>query len=168
LGTDGRIGSQSTPSAGQGFGAWVATVDESAVRKTRDVDIMLRRDDLARAITVMEAAGFTYRHVAQMDIFLDEPNGKALDGVNVMFAGELVNPTNPVPNPDLDTVAILNDIPVIPLFELVKIKLTAWRIKDQVHILDMIGVDLIDERWVGQLSPELAERLTALLNDPEG
>ena len=53
--------------------AWVSRVDETAVRNTRDVDILLRREDLPAATDAMEAAGFLYRDVANLDIFLDRP-----------------------------------------------------------------------------------------------
>jgi hypothetical protein len=45
---------------------WVAQVDESVVRNTRDVDIILNRADLPRAIQALESAGFTYRHSASV------------------------------------------------------------------------------------------------------
>jgi len=44
---------------GNAVAAWVAEVDEAAVRNTQDVDILLRRADLQRAIVAMAAAGFT-------------------------------------------------------------------------------------------------------------
>lgn len=37
---------------------WVAQIDESAVRNTRDVDIVLNRGDLEDAIATQEACGF--------------------------------------------------------------------------------------------------------------
>ena len=47
-------------------------------------------------------------------------------------------------------------------------KLTSFRRKDQVHILDMISIGLIDESWLERFSPELRLRLEELLNDPDG
>src|SRR5437868_4525696 len=61
---------------GNAVAAWVARVDEAAVRNTRDVDILLRREDLPAAIAAFELAGFTHRRVASigrpgaMDVFL--------------------------------------------------------------------------------------------------
>lgn len=52
---------------------WVAQVDESVVRNTRDVDIILNRSDLPRAIEVLEQAGFLYRHSAAVRMFVDGP-----------------------------------------------------------------------------------------------
>ena len=45
--------------------AWVSRVDESAVRNTQDVDILLRRDTLEAATQALHAVGFIYRHVAK-------------------------------------------------------------------------------------------------------
>ncbi len=53
---------------------WVAQVDESVVRNTRDVDIILNRSDLPRAIDVLEQVGFLYRPSAAVSMFLDGPN----------------------------------------------------------------------------------------------
>lgn len=38
---------------GNAVALWVARVDETAVRNTRDVDVLLRRDDLQRAIQAL-------------------------------------------------------------------------------------------------------------------
>jgi hypothetical protein len=55
---------------------WVAQVDESVVRNTRDVDIIPNRADLPRAIAALEAARFLHRHAASVDMFLDGPAPK--------------------------------------------------------------------------------------------
>jgi hypothetical protein len=47
-------------------------------------------------------------------------------------------------------------------------KLTSFRLKDQVHIQDMIGVGLVDESWLPRLPVELSSRLKELLDNPEG
>lgn len=62
---------------GSAVAAWVAKVDESAVRNTSDVDILLRREDLDAAAKAMAGAGFIRRHVAGIDLFLDGPSSKA-------------------------------------------------------------------------------------------
>src|SRR5438552_2242695 len=56
---------------GNAVAAWVARVDESAVRNTADVDLMIRRADLQKAKEAMAEAGFTHRHVAAIELFLD-------------------------------------------------------------------------------------------------
>ena len=47
-------------------------------------------------------------------------------------------------------------------------KLLSNRRKDQVHLLDMIGVGLIDATWPADYEPLLGERLQTLIDDPEG
>src|SRR3954454_21230086 len=43
---------------GNAVASWVATVDEGAVRNTRDVDLLVRRADLDAVTKALEAAGF--------------------------------------------------------------------------------------------------------------
>ena len=57
---------------------------------------------------------------------------------------------------------------VVTLDALVRMKLTSFRRKDQVHLLDMIAVGLIDATWTSRLIPDLAARLQQLLDDPDG
>src|SRR5262245_3032164 len=69
---------------GNAVAAWVATVDESAVRNTQDVDILLRREDLEAANAALAKAGFVFRHVKGIDMFLDGPKAKARDAVHII------------------------------------------------------------------------------------
>jgi hypothetical protein len=46
---------------GNAVAAWVSRVDKAAVRNTRDVDVLLRRADLALARSALERAGFIHR-----------------------------------------------------------------------------------------------------------
>ncbi|MEM9754215.1 MAG: hypothetical protein AAF916_12655 [Planctomycetota bacterium] len=153
---------------GNAVAAWVARVDEAAVRNTRDVDVLLRRDDLPAAITAMESAGFVHRRAAGVDVFLDGPGAKAREGVHVVFAGELVKQGEPASTPDVEASERTESYRVISLEALVTIKLTAFRRKDQVHLLDMIGVGLVDATWPARLPAVLGERLQQLLDDPDG
>src|SRR5579863_8434312 len=69
---------------GNAVRAWVAQMDEAAVRTTRDVDILLRRSDWPAALAAMERAGFIYRHTRGIDMFLDGADAKARDAVHVL------------------------------------------------------------------------------------
>ena len=75
---------------GNAVAAWVARVDEAAVRNTQDVDILIRRDDLDAAKAALESAGFVYRQSAGLDMFLDGPGATERDAVQVVWAGEKV------------------------------------------------------------------------------
>jgi hypothetical protein len=153
---------------GNAVAAWVAEVDASAVRNTQDVDILLRRADLDRAKDALAKAGFVYRHVKSIDMFLDGPGARARDAVHVIFAGEKVRADDPVPAPDVGESRVTATVRTVSLEALVRMKLTANRRKDQVHVLDLIDVGLVDASWLDRLSPALAERLQALLDTPEG
>lgn len=151
---------------GNAVAAWVSRVDEAAVRNTRDVDILIRRADLDTARRAMESVGFVYRHAAGMDLFLDGPEAKARDAVHIVFAGERVRPEEPVANPDVAPYESADEYRVLPLEALVRVKLTAFRLKDQVHLQDLRDVGLIDESWCDRFIPELAQRLRTIF-DPD-
>ena len=119
---------------------WVAQIDESVVRNTRDVDIILNRHDLDAATIALEAVGFAYRHVKGVDMFLDGTDAKARDAVHVVFAGEKVRDDYSEPVPFIDDVQIQSDMRTLPLDELVRMKLTSFRDKDRTHLRDMIDV----------------------------
>jgi len=153
---------------GNAVASWVASVDEAAVRNTRDVDILLRREDLARASAALEAEGFVYRHVRGVDMFLDGPDTKVRDAVHVLFAGEKVHPDDILPTPDISEAERAAFFRVLSLEALVGVKLNVFRTKDQMHLRDMLDVDLIDETWKSRYPPELAERLQLLIDTPEG
>lgn len=148
--------------------AWVEQVDESAVRFTRDVDIVLRREDLARATAALVAVGFHYRHSAGMDMFLDGPGAKARDAVRAIFAGEKVRPDDLVAAPDTADSVSFGAYQVLTLESLVRMKLTAHRDKDKTHLRDMLEIGLIDAAWPARYPPELAARLQQLIDTPEG
>ena len=147
---------------------WVAQVDESVVRNTRDVDIILNESDLDRAIEALEKVGFIYRHAASVSMFLDGPDAKARDAVHVIFAGKKVREEYPEPVPEISDYVLMEEAKTLPLVELVKLKLTSFRRKDQVHILDMISIGIINDAWLSMFSPELQVRLQELLDDPDG
>jgi hypothetical protein len=153
---------------GHAVRAWVAQADEAAVRTTRDVDILLRRSDWPAAVAAMERAGFVYRHVKSIDMFLDGAGAKARDAVHVLFAGEKVRADDPVPAPDVSESEDIQQHRTLRLEALVQMKLTAFRDKDRMHLRDMIDVELVDESWCGRFPPELAKRLTELLDNPNG
>jgi hypothetical protein len=153
---------------GNAVAEWVARVDEEAVRNTRDVDLLVRRADLAAARTALEAVGFIYHHLLDVDTFIDGPQGKPSGGVHLLFAGEKVRPADDHASPDLDESERAAEFQVTTLQALVRMKLISYRLKDRVHLLDMIGVGLIDATWPARFPPPLGDRLQTLLDNPNG
>jgi hypothetical protein len=152
---------------GNAVRAWVAQADEAAVRNTRDVDLMIRRDDLLATKAALEASGFVYRHVKSVDLFLDGPKAKPRDAIHLVFAGEKVRPEHPYPAPEVEEVEQVERHRTLRLEPLVRMKLNSFRPKDQMHLLDMIEVGLIDASWSDRLPPELAARLNEVLQQAE-
>jgi hypothetical protein len=148
--------------------AWVEQVDEAAVRFTQDIDLVLRRDDLERAKTALEKAGFIHRRSADVDMFLDGPGAKARDAVHVIFSGEKVRPEYLAAVPDVSESVSFKSYRVLSLEAVVRMKLTSNRDKDRMHLRDMLGVGLIDATWPARYPPELAARLQHLIDTPDG
>ncbi len=153
---------------GNAVAAWVSRVDEAAVRNTADVDLLINRSDLPRIIEALSAAGFVYRHAGGIDFFLDGENAKFRDAVHVIFTGEKVREEYYEPAPDLSETESVNQMSLLTLESLVRMKLTSNRDKDRTHIRDFIDVGLIDQSWTSRFRPELAERLQSMLDTPEG
>ena len=153
---------------GNAVAAWVATRDEGAIRSTQDVDILLREEDADRATDALSEAGFQREKVFDVTMFLDGPNGKPSQAVHIIWAGQRFKPDYVSPAPTPDQSKRLQGKQVVDLVELVRMKLLSHRRKYQVHLLDMIGVGLIDEKWPSQFEPPLDQRLQDLIDDPDG
>jgi len=138
------------------------------VRTTRDVDILIRPADLPAVIQAMTAAGFHYRQKSGLDRFVETPDGSARDAVHVVLAGQMVRPNDVEANPDIEPTERANDFDTIQFESLVRMKLNSFRRKDQVHLLDMISLEMIDASWLDKFPNELAARLKELLDDPDG
>src|SRR5437660_3331140 len=153
---------------GNAVAEWVARADEGAVRNTRDVDLLIQRSDLPAVRAVLEAAGFVYYQLLDVDMFIDGPQGRPSEAVHILFAGEKVRPDYEHASPDLDESERAAEFQVATLQALIKMKLIAWRDKDRTHLRDLIGVGLLDATWPARFPPPLSERLQQLLDDPNG
>lgn len=160
---------------GNAVAAWVSRVDDSVVRNTRDVDLLVRRSDMPRIVPAMEEAGFIHRTVSilggkgHIDMFLDGPGAKARDGVHLIFADEKVNEEAIEPSPAVSAIDPTHiEFKLIDLLALVTMKLTSYRDKDRVHLRDMIEIGQLDESWLPRVPPSLRQRLQDLLDDPDG
>jgi hypothetical protein len=153
---------------GNAVALWVSRVDEAAVRNTQDVDLLLRRPDFEAAKAALAPAGFVYRHVAGIELFLDGLQAKARDAVHVVFAGEKVRPEHVLPAPEISEAEQAPGFRVLSLDALVRMKLTSFRDKDRTHLRDLLEVGLLDASWPGRLPPELGQRLQELLDHPDG
>jgi hypothetical protein len=152
---------------GNAVAAWVSKVDPAAARNTVDVDLLVTRADFEKVKTALASAGFFHRHAAGIDMFLDGPKGKPREAVHVIFAGEKVRKEYVAPAPSITDCGRHQAFNVLAFESLVKMKLTSFRLKDQVHLQDMIDVGLLDYSWLDRLPAALAPRLKELLDHPE-
>jgi hypothetical protein len=152
---------------GNAVASWVATVDEGAVRNTRDVDLLVRRSDLPAITSALEHAGFVREDLLEVVMFRDGPDGKPSEAIHLLFAGEKTRPDHLLAAPEIQTVDNPANFRVITLESLILMKLMSNRRKDQVHVQDLIGVGLIDRSWLPKLPPELADRLKHILDTPD-
>lgn len=153
---------------GNAVAAWVATKDDGAVRNTRDVDLLLRDEDLDRATVAMQAVGFHRDKVRDVTVFLDGPDGKPSQGVHILRAEQKVKESYASATPRVEQSLLIDGKRIVELTELVRMKLNSYRRKDQTHLLDMIGVGLVDQSWPDRFEAPLDERLQMLIDDPDG
>jgi hypothetical protein len=141
---------------GNAVAAWVSRADEAAVRNTRAVDILLRREDLPAATAALETAGFHHRRVASlgqtgaMEVFLDGKEGKVRDALHIVFAAEKTRPDQPEPNAHIDESEDAGDFRLISLGALVGMQLSAFQENNRVHLRDLISVGLINSTWLSR------------------
>ena len=124
--------------------------------------------DLPRAIAAFKAAGFVHSYTFGINTFADGPQGKAREAERIFFAGEPVKPADPPPAPELTAAQMLDGYRIVDLDRLMTMRLTAFRLKDRVHLLDMNDAGLIDAATLERVPPVLRPRLEDLLAYPEG
>jgi hypothetical protein len=128
-------------------------------RLTRDIDAAVRRSDLPRIIRAAEENGFRFRHVGGIDMLMDAEQPRAKAAIHLLFIGEKVRPDDLEPVPDSEPVRTKEGILIAPVADLVRMKLTSFRLKDKVHIQDLDGVGLITPEIEQSLSEPLRQRL---------
>jgi len=159
-----RAGIRNAVVGGNAVAVWVARVDPGGVRNTPGVDLLVRREDFQAVIAAAQSVGFVHQNVGGLDLFLDGPEGSVRSAIHVIFAREKVRPDYLLAAPDVTESEAGPDFTVAALDALVRMKLTSFRFKDKVHLLDLLEVGLIDESWCAALPPELGARLRELID----
>jgi hypothetical protein len=145
---------------GNAVAAWARTIDEGAVRATKEVDVLLRRDDIDAAASALRSADLVPHEIHGVSMFLDLQKPNPETGVHVVFANEKVLASSRYPAPDVTgAVRTKTGFSVIDLPSLLFMKLVAFRRIDQVHVEDLLATGLIDENIIAGLPNDLRERL---------
>jgi hypothetical protein len=137
--------------------------DPLAARSTRAVDVAVDRHDLQAIIDAARSVGFEYRHAAGVDMLVDAREPRARSAVYLVFAGEKVRPEyhEPVP-PFSPPVRPTEGVLLMAVGDLVRMKLTSFRLRDRVHLQDLDSVGLIPPAIEAELPSALRDRLRDL------
>jgi hypothetical protein len=146
---------------------YVAQVDKATVRATNVVDILIRQYHLGKIKQAMLQHGFHYRHTAGLDMFVEDESESARHAVHVVSVNQMMQPDDYEPNPGVEPAEYGDGVCPLRLEKLVRMKLNSFRLKDRVHLLDMIDNDLIDSPWPPKFPGPLGERLKHLVENPE-
>src|SRR5262245_15687989 len=144
-----------------GMGVFIHVFERNPeqARLTADVDAGISREDLPRIIQAAEKSAFRYRHVAGVDMLVDADKPRAHSAVHLIFVNEKVRPEYVEPVPASEPVRTKEGILIAPVADLVRMKLTSFRLKDKVHVQDMDAVGLITPEVEATLTLPLLDRL---------
>jgi hypothetical protein len=140
----------------------VAERDPLRARLTADIDAAISREDLPAVISAAEQAGWLYRHVAGVEMLLDAAQPKARSAIHLVFLNEKVRPEYLETVPESAPEATREGVLLAPVADLVRMKLTSFGLKDQVHLQDLDSVALITPEIEAGLPEALRERLSAV------
>ena len=138
---------------------YVEEAQPDAGRLTRDIDIVARRQDIDAIAAAAPAFGLEYRHVAGVDMLVQAADPSARRAVHIVFSGEKVREAYPEPTPEIGICRILHGVRLTPLADLVRMKLSSFRLKDQVHLQDLDEAGLITPEIEGGLGDAHRTRL---------
>jgi hypothetical protein len=138
---------------------YVEEMEPDAGRLTKDIDIVVRRDDLRKIAKAAEPFGLQHRHAAGVDMLVQTGEPSARRAVHLVFSGEKVRQDYAEPAPELGPYRTIQGIRLIPLSDLIRMKLTSFRAKDEAHLKDLDQAGLVTPDIGAGLSPILRERL---------
>jgi hypothetical protein len=138
---------------------YVEEAEPDAGRLTKDIDIAVRREDLERIAKAAEPFGLQHRQVAGFEMLVQPGKPSARRAIRLVFAGEKVRSEYPELTPELGSYRSVKGLRLIPLQDLIRMKLTSFRASDEAHLKDLDEAGLITPEIEAGLSLILAERL---------
>ena len=139
--------------------AWVDSIEPGASRTTPNVDFLVERSDLNRIIEALCIDGWIHQTANAWHTFAESANISFHSRVRLVFANEYFRPDNLLPTPSLAESRWLGELRVVELEALIRMKLTAFRTIDRVHLDDLLSVGLFDPSWKSRFLPEFSNRL---------
>ena len=146
---------------GVAVNAHIYASDPSRSFVTRDIDLLVRRDDLSRIAEAAEPLGYMPKRMAGGYTWI-RPGQDPGEAVHLRFAGERSRPREPLPYPELDPEEkrlLSLDVPVAPLKDLLQMTVSSLRLKDRAYIQILDEAGMITPALEDQLPPFLRHRL---------
>jgi hypothetical protein len=129
----------------------ITTVDAMAARMTPDIDFGIRRSDLEAVCAALQAGGFKMEDTC----FRYADSARRRSSIHLVFLNEKVAADDLQPVRSSEPVRTQEGVPIAPVVDLVHMKLTSFRLKDQVNIQDL--------HHSGLITPEIEQTLSAPL-----
>jgi hypothetical protein len=139
----------------------LASQQRSRTFVTKDIDLLVQRNDLPAIVQAAQAAGYAARKIMG-GFMLIWPGQQPAEAVHLVFVGEKSKSTNPLPHPPINfqSMQVFGiDVPVAELTDLARMKLNSFRAKDLVHLEILDSCGMITAQIEQQLPPTLYERL---------
>ena len=130
---------------------YVEEREPDAGRLTKDIDITVRREDLAAIAKAVEPFGLQYRHVAGVDRLVQTGQPSARRAVHMVSSGE--------PAAELGACRVMQGVRVAPAQDLIRMKLAAFRLEDEMQLKDLDEAGVVTAEIEAALSPLHRERL---------
>lgn len=140
----------------------VSERDPLRARLTADVDAAIYREHLPAVIEAAQEAGWVYRHLGGVDMLVDAEKPKARSAIHLIFLNEKVRPEYAEAVPASPPIRTSEGILLASVADLVRMKLTSFRLKDRVHIQDLDAVGLISSEIEARLPDLLKMRLSEI------
>ena len=118
----------------------------------------------------MEEAGFRFREVVDIAMFVDREKPTVRGGIHLIFENEKVRKeyAHAVPPIVENPPRSQENYAIVPLESLVRMKLTSFLLDDKVDLRDLLEVCLITPEIEKTLPPDLLACLMELQQTPEG
>lgn len=150
---------------GNAVNALLTHFSDSYGVSTRDLNVLLRRNDINSVEKVLGEQGFRRRRTIMGDVFLDPNSNKVEDAVHILVALEKVKLSDSVVTPDVDEYITIDNIRYANVNALVRMKLTAYRNKDKGHIDLLIEQGIVTLEEIALLPATLGARLLELFQN---
>ena len=119
----------------------VSERDPVRARMTSDVDAAISREHLPAVITAAAGAGWVYDRVAGVDVLVDAERSKVRSAVHLVFLNEKFRPDYIESVPGSPPETTREGIFIAPVADLVRMKLTSFRLKDRCTSRTWTGSD---------------------------